>query len=303
MGVLALVADRPDRVVRVDQPAPARRRYGLFSAATVLTLPDGRWALGIEYQAGDWSVPSDVTEGWWRGPADCATQQLAAAELPPKGDTRGADSDWAAANTFTTYSVIECPGGPGSTTAAMTARVRALADWNEERQVEHTLWTGLYGNNQYLTHPATDDLTPAGGAVDMRRAVSLLAQGMHTDGGHIAGVLHMVPECWPYVPGVTREGAVLRTTLGDAVSFGAGYGQLGPKPDEATPGTAPGVDERWVIGSGPVVVRRGAQRVMDPVYDQDSAATYYLVERTYSVTIDGYVVAVLAQLAGNQSTS
>lgn len=293
MGLPSVESVRAGLATTVEQPAPPRRRFGLYSAATVLPMADeggqaGRWQLGIQYRALDPYVA--LNPPVW--PADL----LAAAQFAPahgvlrKADNRavvGYPDEWGSANAVPLVVALECPGGPGDSAAEYKARATALLDWNEERLVEATLWSGERGNNQFLANTTSANLTPAGGPVPIADAVSLLSGSIHA--GNTLGVFHVPVVALPFIHNyVSAEQNVLRTKLGDAVAVGAGYGFSGP--DLSTP-PAP-VTWRWLYSTGPVVVRRGPVRVYDPYYDQHQSRTITIAERMVSVTVGGYAAAV-----------
>jgi hypothetical protein len=260
----------------VVPPAVLPYRYGLLSAATVLTGA-GRWELGVQFDS------DNCTPGGLWGYDLCGDP----IETSPPGKTApGLTLNEAAP--FTVYDGVTCaPIGLGDA----EGRARRRLAGSEQRQVEAAFWTRQL---------AAADTPLVGGspATGLAHAVGLLEEAL---GGNYngLGVIH-APRWVAALAGsaylAVRDGSTLRTQLDTAWAFGAGYPGTGPG------GVAPAAGHAWLYVTGAVVVRRGD--VVVPAtpqaggLDKANNEMTVLAERTYVVAYDCVAYAIDADLTG-----
>jgi hypothetical protein len=138
---------------------------------------------------------------------------------------------------------------------------------------------------ELLLSPAAVDITPTPGTPvkDMKAALGLLEQWISsrylfrpTISGNLLAV-NLVQSGTP---------ATTETVHGTPIASAAGFGTDGPGTAVAGPGTA------WVYISGQINIWKGPAKpysAPDPIHNRD----FSLVEKSYAVSIDGPVAAIL----------
>jgi hypothetical protein len=237
----------------IQAPSPGTRRYGIFNAAVRPGEASDRViASGITFPAEDCGmavVPYDPT---------CA------APHPEKDFEPGtAFVESAPYWLLTTY---QC-GTVGTSAADVQRRVRRRYDAGAQWAVEQMIWTGggITGvPNLSATAPANVVVPTAPGA---GAAIAALEQTFHDQHGY-TGVIHMNTAGYAaaqYAGLATPQGGagVLRTPLGNAWSFGSGYGITGPA------GVAPAAGFVWAFITPQVYLWETAVNQPDPVQTLD----------------------------------
>jgi hypothetical protein len=266
----------------VVQPAVLPYRYGLLSAATVMTGAGGRWALGLEYESDNCTSGALWGRDWCGDPVDPVSD-------PNPADKAVPGSDLLTATPFTVYDGIQCaPVG----LVDVEARARARLAGSEQRQAEAGFWTRQLAVAGTGTAPAVSGAAGLIGAVgDLEAALAGQYAGV--------GVIHAPRWVAPYAAArqlIVRDGAVLRTPLDTAWVFGSGYPNTGPA------GTAPAAGHAWLYVTGAVVVRRSD--VVIPAtpatgaLDRTHNTVTVIAERTYAVTHDCVAYAIDVDLTG-----
>lgn len=115
----------------VAAPVPARRRYGLFDAASgPLDLPAHGEGAGVRY------VPADCGEGYAYG------VQCYGADNPAPVKPIDVDNAEVATGVFAALTTLEC-SAVGYTLEEYRAKVRRRLEGAEQAVVEGALWSGL----------------------------------------------------------------------------------------------------------------------------------------------------------------
>lgn len=227
---------------------PDNSRYGLLSAVDPTTNVDPHWmASGIEWE--DFLCSPGVT-----GFID---------ECPPAtGFTKPAErnTQFCGADPFVIVGSYQCPPvGRPADEAFEIARQRLLK-W-EERQLEHTLWTGEIANGSGFVNPSFAfgnsecdivpvDLNPTG-ALGPVGAIAILEAALGDTAG--CGVIHAPYGMAAYLQALhllERQGDSYFTPTGTLIIFGQGYPGSGPGNVPAAAG------ETWLFGTGPLVLTR-----------------------------------------------
>ncbi|MDQ8708196.1 hypothetical protein RCO28_37920 [Streptomyces sp. LHD-70] len=268
--------------ILTDQPVAPRRRYGLYSAATVKDTGPLRHAYAT------WSTDTCADGGYWA---------LCNPEDPTAEDDNGVKNldrpAWQTAFPFAIYAGIGCDR-IGFDDAAARAKSRLGAA--EERLVERALWQGRANIRPALN--TTDATLLAKTPVSLTAAVALLEEALG-ESTIEAGLIHAPRRM--AAPAASLELAKLdgprqRTSLGATWVFGSGY-----TPSDTGPDAGPAADEgvAWLYGSGQAVVRRSpvqvepGQHPATPGYfDPASNQAYALAERTVLITLDCPLFAV-----------
>lgn len=257
-------------------------RYGLFSAATVITDP------AFDPRGGDytWRVQGCTPGAEW----SYCWQDAATTQAPKTVPT----DQWLQASPFVVYDGVRCQR-VGEPDLEPVAESRLAL--SEQGQAERHLWAQL-----------ADDAAATDGAIladatapfpDVMHAIGALEAQMAATTGAI-GVIHMpryaVASLDLYA--FTRDTTTLRTVLGTPIAAGGGYSYTGPD------GTATD-DVLWIYATGPTTVRRGAVQVYGgdtEGFDQRSNQVMYVAERPYLITADCPVYAAAVTVTGRPDT-
>ncbi|MFC8124432.1 hypothetical protein [Streptomyces sp. NPDC057302] len=267
--------------ILTDQPVPTQRRYGLYSAATVLETPRLRHAYAT------WTTDDCADGGYWAlcNPEDPTAEQ-------DNGVKRLDRPHWDTAFPFAINAGISCDR-IGFDNAAQRARARLAAA--EERLVERALWQGKAGILPRLDSSKAVKLSTT--PVSLTAGVALLEEALG-ESTVAAGLIHAprrmaapAVSAWLAVP----EGPRHRSPLGASWVFGSGYtpADQGEDDDADAPGVA------WLYATGQAVVRRSKVEVepgqhpgTSGYFDPASNLAYAVAERTILVTLDCPLFAV-----------
>lgn len=214
---------------RVEAIPGAPLPYGLATAANLVLVEDLHELMGVKWN-----------------PLSCAEAYTTDWCVDPPPDPKTFDGlDTATANPVTVYAGVDCPP-IGQSRADAETYARAALAIGEPRALEAWVQVNLLA-------PAATDLTPSG-PVPTVTAVSLLEGAMAVDYGGV-GVLHApagASALLSHRGQLVKEGARLRTWLGNNVALGAGYqvANVAPSGDPADAGTL------WLYISGPVTIRQ-----------------------------------------------
>lgn len=237
----------------IATPEPGRRRYGIFDAAVRPGPASDRViASGLTFAAEDCGVsvvPYDPT---------CAAPHD---EKPFVPGTAFVES-----NPYWLLTTYQC-GTVGTTADDVRRRVRKRYDAGVQWAVEQQIWTGggITGvPNLSATAPANIVVPAAPGA---GAAISALEQAFHDQHGY-TGIIHVnttAQAAVQYAGLVGSQGGAgtLRTPLGNAWSFGSGYGVSGPAGEAPDPGFV------WAFITPQVYLWETAVNHPDPVQTLD----------------------------------
>lgn len=233
------------------QPLP----YGLFSAGTFRADEEGRWRLGVEWQAD--SCPLTQTLGdttCWDGEEEV--------EGMPK-DLTSEPFELVESDQFTVLGVAAC-SPIGITPAELQERADTSLTLGEEHAVETRLWEALSAAETTLPSVALDE---AGARVALARMEA--AQGE----GKTLGIIHMSRFVASLLGNrLESRGGRLYTRLGTPVVAGSGY------------------DDSSMVLSGGLVLYRGEIETSSSapydLLDRDHNNLVAVAERQYSVSID-----------------
>lgn len=233
------------------------RRYGLFSAATVLDMPDRVIAAGLQFFAddcGDDTAAYDQTCADITGPVKPFTEGT---------ELVGTDPYWLVTRK-------RC-GAVGRTADEIRQVTRKQLDGAEQREVEEQLWTSPLAGVLDLTGAGATIVVP--GAAGAGAAISALETAFYGMNGYV-GTIHvssLAEGALEYAGFLNPNAGVLRTKMGSAVSLGVGYGITGPA------AVAPAAGFVWAFMTGYTTVWRSTdaqipqpdpQRVMDRTLNQ-----------------------------------
>ena len=237
----------------IQGPEPGRRRYGIFDAAVRPgPLGNGVIASGLTFAAEDCGVsvvPYDPT---------CA------APHPEKPFAPG--TAFVESNPYWLLTTYQC-GTLGTTADDVKRRVRKRYDAGVQWAVEQQIWTGggIAGvPNLSATAPANIVVPTAPGA---GAAISALEQAFHDQHGY-TGVIHVNSTALAAVQyaglvGTQGGAGKMVTPLGNAWSFGSGYGISGPA------GEAPDAGFVWAFITPQVYLWETAVNQPDPTQTLD----------------------------------
>ena len=241
----------------LEAPPTQPRRYGLFSAATLVDMPDRVIAAGLQYfadECGDDTAPYDQTCADITGPVKPFVQG---------SDLVGTDPYWLVTRK-------RC-GTVGRTADEIRRAARMQLDASEQREVEGQLWTSALAGVLDLTGAGATIVVPA--ADGAGAAISALENAFYGVNGYV-GTIHVNMQAegaLQYAGMLQPNAGVLRTPVGSAVSLGAGYGITGPA------AVAPAAGFVWAFMTGYTTVWRSTdpqipqpdpQRVMDRTLNQ-----------------------------------
>lgn len=177
---------------------------------------------------------------------------------------------------FTAYRGLKEPLLNGA--GAANAELEALFEAGESIFVEEKV-------QELLLSPAAVDITPTPGTpvTDMKAALGLLEQWIaerYLYQPTVAGNLFAVNLIQPGTPAITE------TVHGAPIASAAGFGTDGPGAAVAGPGQA------WLYISGQINIWKGPADVQNGP-DLKGNRDYVLAEKSYAVSIDGPVAAIL----------
>lgn len=242
--------------VRVEAPPVAPAKFGLLAAANVITEPTERWVGGVVW------TPDSCP--------DAATVVAVDCEDPPPLDTlTDGIGDDAEASAVTVYAGLVCKAFGLGDLRARAERILALG---EGSAVEGEFYSELVA--AAATVVGTAAMRVKHGIGELERALSSVYPGV--------GVFH-APRSVAEKAGPRADGPVLRTVLGTAWAFGAGYGNVSPAGVAAPAGTA------WIYSTGAVVVRRSAVLVAPDeahAFNRVTNESTFLASREYLVQVD-----------------
>lgn len=250
-------------------------RFGLFSVA-MMPADNIRWKLGLEYE------PLQGAIGQLRA-SECVDDYTGSVDPTTLPATQEAIP-------FVVTGDYFCKSASRSLDEA-EERARLHLAASEERSVEYAIATGSAGNEP--SFQGATDLTPAGGAVALIEAFSLLEHNL-IDDRHSVGTIHIPRRLATYAKDRSLAYAVgqhMETCVGTYVVAGAGYdiANIGPT------GAAPSADEYWVYGTSRPVIRRGEvflQTDESKFLDRGTNDVFIIAQREYIVQWDRSVLAV-----------
>ena len=251
----------------IAAPAPGVRRYGLFSAATVLDDLDAPGiASGFQLPAEDCGVVRSYD-------ANCVTHP---AKTFDEGQT------YMEATPYWVYATRKC-GTVGRSAAEMEASVLRRLVANEQHEVESQLWGGgAVAADPNLTGVAGVVTVVPGVAQGAGAAIAALEQSFYDTYGYV-GTIHVNTAAYAamaYAQILERNGSTLNTPLGSVWSFGSGYGIAGPG------GAAPAAGFVWAFMTPPVLIRRSSPMVPPVIETMNHVQNQWLglAERAYAHT-------------------
>lgn len=250
----------------IAAPAPGQRRYGLFSAATVLDDLEARGiASGFQLPAEDCGVVRSYD-------ANCLTH-------PEKTFDEGLP--YMEATPYWVYASRQC-GSVGNSPADIEASVRRRMASGEQREVEAQFWGGG-------AVPADPNLIGVAGVTTVvpaypgaTAAIAALEDAFYDQYGYV-GTIHISMRAYANLAFgqlMEERGGLLRTPVGSIWSIGAGYGIAGPG------GAAPAAGNVWAFMTPPVLIRRSSVMVPPVIETMDRVQNQYLgiAERVYAHT-------------------
>lgn len=234
----------------VGGPECRPARYGLASVAEVVPMEGEEWTRGLEWD----ELACGYVLGAVSGQCPALPEQL-------KTATRGYGTKYADA--FAIYAGWECSAG-GMLLSEAWDKADALFQANRWKAIEAALWTGVDQDDNPIRSSFTmtdgeeppaliaEDLTPAGGTVDLTTGISILEMFASGCSG-CEPTIHAPRSAGPYLSErsqLERDGDMLRiSSTGSRVALGSGYTLAGP--------TAPAAGEAWLYVSGSVKVMYG----------------------------------------------
>lgn len=290
----------------IGEPTPfTAPPYGLLSTATELSISEGHWKMGIEWEplCPDAATTEDpclvlVDDGSGTAvpPADPSTIVV------PKVPT----TDWAiqGATPFTAYAEIEC--SPVGTWDQLSDRTRRALQQAEERHVERVFWTGVAPTTAptetVFPHLAADSTVVDGMTLLQPAATVVTAEPQPIEVG-IGMLEDAARDCYPgqvtlHAPlrlgsllasadNIVTRGGVAQTVVGSNIVLGSGY--TGSASDGAvTPGTT------WMYATGPVFYMRDPMvqfRLRESI-DRSVNTVTVITERTYVVGFSCCLLAI-----------
>lgn len=243
----------------VEPPENRRLRYGLFSVATLLGMPDRVIAAGLQFYADDCGNFIDDYN------------QECGVESPVKPFEEG--SELVETDPYWLTNRVRC-GTVGRTAEDIRGVAQGRLNAMEQWSVENRLWNGIAaqpGVLDLVSNVGTTTVTPL--APGAGAAISALENAFYQVNGYV-GTIHVnvrAEGALEYAGFLNPEAGVLRTRMGSAVSLGAGYGITGPA------AAAPAAGFVWAFMTGYTAVWRSTdaqipqpdpRRVMDRTLNQ-----------------------------------
>lgn len=269
------------RFAPIDAPPVVRPLVNLLAAANTPQGESVRWQEGSVYES---AACMEVRN---RDTCDPTVQSLV------KDGVDADDPEGRRVETVAVYAetIYECMVIP-ALLDTYRERVIAAADAELPRAVEHELWTGAIARgaalpNRYLIDPARVTVLNGGVAVKPFAALGLLEDALG-DVYSGAGIVHCNRHAVQYLPGVTRNGRIIETRVGNRVVPGVGYPGLGPATVGDPDGAPPGASEEWVYITPMVTARVGTVEVLDRVsIDRDTNRAQIRARTPFEVSWDG----------------
>lgn len=265
--------------VYVPAPAPGPRRYGLFNAATITSLPEHGRTGGVQYE-----------------PDTCGVARLYTAECPITNQdlkTLTDTSQTVVVQPFVAYASVVCsPVGRTAEEQSRRAAARLLA--GEQTQAELALWNGgAVGAVPALTLAGATVVVPAPAVAGFGPRVAALEEAFYDAYGY-QGTIHVNTRAegaaafaqMIHRPDVTASATVpsiMTTPIGSLWSFGNGYGVTGPA------NVAPGAGNVWAFMTPNVTIWRSDDMFTpDPnqTFDRTANQMYAIAEREYAIGYD-----------------
>lgn len=223
-------------------------------------------------------------------------------ESPTKTFVEG--SDLMEFDPFWTVARKRC-GSVGRSPEEMRTAVREQLVTSQQTLVEEGLWGGTVVpvEPNLIGHPGTTVVTP--GAPGFGTAIAALEEAFYSVYGY-TGTIHVNMRAYAaaaYSQLIVRQGGagVLRTPMGSAWSFGAGYGITGPA------GVAPAAGFVWAFMTGAVNMwRSGILPQPDPRQTLDRTLNQWdvVAEEVFGLTWDcPEVFAVQVPIAAPATTT
>lgn len=256
------------------RPAVEKRKGSLLDAASVVPQFAG----------------IDGIEAFWDSYNSLKFQEVAEFCAPNVKDLDQV-ALWTGGFRFAVYGGVTCKA-IGLDMADQLAEVTRVFEMGESTGVERALMSTRFVADPEVALDRWDaptDITPAGGAVSPAVGVALL-EGWMGDNYVPIPTLHVpltIASLLLATDGAEFEGTMLRTDLGAKIAAGVGY----DFPNSGPTGVAAAAGEKWLYGSGEVVIGRGevAPRQSPPNLTND---VYVLAERGYIAAVDGPTVAI-----------
>lgn len=268
--------------IYVQPPVPDAARFGLFSVATMLGDEPDRWKVGVQYEP----IPCDAAD---LAAYECDIDDYDAGYPLAIRDGEGLVE----VEPFLVYGSYGCKSLSRPIEEA-EQRARWHLQLGEERAVERAIAAGGFGSSP--TFQGADDLTPAGGAVDIVAGFALLESLLGSEYGGV-GVIHapkLLSAPASYSGLVDRQGSHLETVVGTYVAFGGGYDIANAGPNATSP-----VDgEAWLYATSRPVIRRGEVYVTpddDHFLHKGNNDIEIVAQRAYAVSWECVLGAVRVQ--------
>lgn len=266
----------------VDRPTRTQIPYGLFSVVDFRTdTSDGRWQMGIEWDALTCSPASGIGEPL------CAPglETTAASGLPKTASIDGGTGD---AGAFTVYHLNECSPVGNTPEQAMADAQTALL-LTEQTRVEQALWLGDLGNEPNFQQATVLTITPTDpayvlGTVEREVRVRYGALGVIHVG--LIGAATLIEHNL-----IERIGSRYFTFAGTPVVIGTGYAEVtgGPTLGAAVAGQV------WIVGSSAILGYRSevfaASNRMGDLLDRGVNTLSGIAERQYLLALECGTVA------------
>lgn len=252
----------------IQFPENRRLRYGLFSAATLLQMPDRAIAAGVQYYADDCG---NFLDDYNQTCLDSPTKAF-----EEGSELLGTDPYWI-------VNRVRC-GTVGRTAQDIRGVAQGRLNAMEQWTVENRLWNGIAaqpGVLDLVSNVGTVTVVPT--APGAGAAISALENAFYQVNGYV-GTIHIndrAEGALEYAGFLHPEAGVLRTRKGSAVSLGSGYGITGPA------AAAPAAGFVWAFMTGYTAVWRSTDDQIpqpDPQRVMDRAANQWDVvgERVYA---------------------
>lgn len=271
--------DRVAPPIYVSAPQRQPSRFGLFTVANMVPVPEARFEAGIRWEPVTGAAASGVSGRCVpEGTVLLATEENVVSEdgIP-----------------FAVYGFYNCRAFSRSLDEA-EAFARAHLANGEERAVERALAVGDLDNAPNFTDAV--DVTPAGGATDPTSAVGLLEAALARDYGG-QGVIHVPRQAGAHLSDrsvVSRVGQRLETMVGN---FVAAEGGLDIAEDDGYGG--PGDQLRFFATGIPSVRRSDVFITPDPEFRPNKSNDVIVVaQRVYLVSWDLVTFSVDVVLGG-----
>lgn len=280
----------------VPAPTFTPSSYGLWSTVDDRSpgAPD-HWRMGITWE--EWCPQASTTYD------QCIAVTGTGPPPPPPAKTATTEHRLRGATPFTVVEEVDC-SSVGFYSQAEQQAIDALTR-SEMRQVEEAFFSGVAGGQTVaFPHLAADaEVLDADGIplqlaadelsatpVEAMEALGRLEAALGACYGGV-GVIHVTPlvaDLLIHFDLVQRNGAQLRTTLGNLVAVGAGY--TGNAPD----GTVPATGTQWMYATGALFGYRSDIFATRPIesFDRSVNTVKAIAERTYVLGFECCLIAI-----------